>query len=139
MSIKTKRTPLLFVITLVIGLILIGTGFALEQYYKANIADKNGDGVKDWKDCDVNGDGKVDIQDIAAIARLVGQPSTTETWRYDINEDMFIDEWDVTLVSQFFGSGLSIINLYTNQGKVFTTGLILAILSVIGIVVKRRI
>ena len=139
MSIKTKTSKgsALFAATFIIGLILIGAGFAIEQYYKANIADKNGDGVKDWKDCDVNNDGKIDMKDIATIAAHNGQPSTPDTDRYDINGDGFIDEMDVYLASQFFGSGLSILNLYTNQGKVFTTGLILTILSVIGLAVRK--
>jgi hypothetical protein len=139
MSVRTKsrRGTLLFAVTLVIGLILIGAGCALEQYYKANIADKNGDGVKDWKDIDINGDGKVDMRDIYAIVLHTGQPTTADTDKYDINGDGFIDKTDAELAAQFFGEGLSVLNLYTNQGKVFTTGIILTILSVIGLVVTK--
>jgi len=135
MSIKAKRIPQLFLITLFLGLVLMGSGFALEQYYKANIADKNGDGVKDWKDCDVNNDGKIDLLDTVIISRNAEKPTTAETWRYDINEDGFIDRLDGELV---FAHRLSILNLYTNQGKVFITGVILTILSIIGMAVTKR-
>lgn len=129
--------PKFFLVTFVLGVLLIGIGFALEEYYKTSLADKNGDGVKDWRDVDINGDGCVDIRDVVLIAKNYNQPASVDP-RCDINEDGFIDEKDANLASQFFGQHLSILNLYTNQGKVFVTGLILSILSIIGMVARRH-
>jgi len=137
MKIRKGRIAAIFAVMLLLGLVLMGAGYALQEYYRANIADKNSDGVKDWKDCDVNGDNKVDIYDIVSIAGHVGWPTTVETYRYDINGDGFIDKWDAELAAQFYGQHLSILNIYTNQGKAFTTGLILTILSAMGVAVGK--
>jgi hypothetical protein len=128
----------LFVALLLIGLAMVAAGYAMEQYYKANIADKNGDGVKDWKDIDINGDGRVDMRDIVLITSKVGQPTTADNWKSDINGDGFIDETDCNLAAQFFGQGLSVLNIYTNQGKVFLSGIVVTVLALIGIVATRK-
>ncbi len=128
-----------FTLLLLLGLALMGIGYCLDEYYKANLADKNGDGVKDWKDVDINGDGRVDIRDITLIAKNYNKPVTDDyTWRCDLNGDGFIDDYDLQLAKQFFGEGLSILNIYTNQGKVFMAGLAITVLSLLGLILKRE-
>jgi hypothetical protein len=134
---STLKRKSLFIALLLAGLAMMAVGYAMEQYYRANVADKNGDGVKDWRDVDINEDGKIDILDIFLIARDVGQPTTAENWKCDINEDGFIDKTDCELASQFYGMSLSVVNLYTNQGKVFVMGVVVAALSLVGIVASR--
>ncbi|KJB85789.1 hypothetical protein AZ66_22590 [Paenibacillus sp. E194] len=44
---------------------------------------------------DVNGDGKIDLFDVMAVAKIVGQMATGDNWKYDINNDGRIDQADV--------------------------------------------
>ncbi|MFU1793751.1 dockerin type I domain-containing protein [Paenibacillus azoreducens] len=44
---------------------------------------------------DVNGDGKTDLFDVMAVAKMVGQMATGDNWKYDINNDGRIDQADV--------------------------------------------
>ncbi|MEQ7051990.1 dockerin type I domain-containing protein [Paenibacillaceae sp. P-4] len=44
---------------------------------------------------DVNGDGKIDLFDVMAVAKMVGQMATGDNWKYDINNDGRIDHADV--------------------------------------------
>ena len=127
-----------FVALLLVGLAMMTVGYAMEQYYIANIADKNGDGVKDWKDADINGDGCVDYRDARILGQAFNQPTTEENWRCDLNGDGFIDGADLDLFRQFFGEGLNMLNPYTNQGKVFVSGVIVAVLASLGIVATRK-
>lgn len=136
----SKRTA--FMVLFSVGILMVAVGYALEQYYKANIADKNRDGVKDWHDVDLNNDGRVDMQDIVLVSKYADGRSSYGLEQYDINEDGAIDRTDGELVAQFFGQSLSLININTNQGKTFITGLVVTVLSLIGIMAtwkqKRR-
>lgn len=44
---------------------------------------------------DVNGDGKIDLFDVMAVAKMVGQMATGDNWKYDINNDGRLDQADV--------------------------------------------
>lgn len=44
---------------------------------------------------DVNGDGKVDLFDVLAVAKLVDRMVTSDNWMYDINNDGRIDQADI--------------------------------------------
>jgi hypothetical protein len=48
---------------------------------------------------DVNGDGKIDLFDVMAVAKMVGQMATGDNWKYDINNDGRIDQADVEALS----------------------------------------
>jgi hypothetical protein len=48
---------------------------------------------------DVNGDGKLDIYDVMAVAKLVGQMATNDNWKYDVNNDGRIDQADVEMLT----------------------------------------
>jgi hypothetical protein len=55
---------------------------------------------------DVNGDGIVDIKDVAAVSKAFGTQPGMPLWNEaaDINRDRKIDIKDVALVSRKFGS-----------------------------------
>ncbi|WMT39889.1 dockerin type I domain-containing protein [Paenibacillus sp. D2_2] len=48
---------------------------------------------------DVNGDGKLDLYDVMAVAKLVGQMATNDNWKYDVNNDGRIDQADVEMLT----------------------------------------
>lgn len=48
---------------------------------------------------DVNGDGKIDLYDVMAVAKLTGQMVTNENWKFDINNDGRIDQADVEMLT----------------------------------------
>lgn len=54
---------------------------------------------------DVNGDGKVDMKDVGAVARLFQVPPTDPLWNpnCDINSDGKVDMKDVGIVARHFG------------------------------------
>ena len=54
---------------------------------------------------DVNGDGRVDLRDIALVARAFGATPTSPNWNpaADINGDGIINMQDITLVARHFG------------------------------------
>jgi hypothetical protein len=54
---------------------------------------------------DVNGDGRVDLKDIALVARAFGSTPTSPNWNpaADLNGDGKIDMKDITLVARNFG------------------------------------
>jgi hypothetical protein len=54
---------------------------------------------------DVNGDGIVDMSDVASVARSFGSVPGDPRWvhDYDINNDAFIDMTDISLVAHNFG------------------------------------
>ena len=49
---------------------------------------------------DVNGDGKVDLYDVMAVAKRLGQMATSENWKFDVNNDGRIDQADVEMLTQ---------------------------------------
>ncbi|WP_152396572.1 dockerin type I domain-containing protein [Paenibacillus guangzhouensis] len=61
---------------------------------------------------DVNGDGKVDLYDVMAVAKLTGQMVTNENWKYDINNDGRVDRSDVDMLTHAILSKL----LNSNEG-----------------------
>jgi len=132
------RYQMAFFVIFVIGCLLTGLGWALDLYYKSAIQDKNNDGVVDWRDVDINNDGRVDAFDVASVVKNQGVVATTEQWRYDINGDGYIDEYDVFLVRMFFGMKLAMFNIYTPQGKLTWSGIALATLGISGLVLTRR-
>jgi hypothetical protein len=62
------------------------------------------DGIIDavWRVPDVNGDGKIDMRDIGAIARRFGSPVGLEIW-FDFNSDEKIDMKDIAVTARLFG------------------------------------
>jgi len=54
---------------------------------------------------DVNGDGRVDLKDIALVARAFGSTPTSPNWNpaADINGDGVVNVQDITLVARHFG------------------------------------
>ncbi|GAA0383362.1 dockerin type I domain-containing protein [Paenibacillus motobuensis] len=44
---------------------------------------------------DVNGDGKIDLYDVMAVAKLTGQMVTNDNWKFDVTNDGKIDQADV--------------------------------------------
>jgi parallel beta-helix repeat protein len=56
---------------------------------------------------DVNGDGKVDIRDIALLARAFGQTVPPANPDLDVNQDWKIDIRDIAVVAKHFGGGIS--------------------------------
>jgi parallel beta-helix repeat protein len=52
---------------------------------------------------DVNGDGKVDIRDLAAIAKAFGQTVPPASPDLDVNQDWKIDVRDLAIVAKHFG------------------------------------
>jgi Ca2+-binding EF-hand superfamily protein len=54
---------------------------------------------------DVNGDGKVDIRDIAYVAKRYGMLPTSSGWdpNADVNDDGKIDIRDIHLVAAHYG------------------------------------
>ena len=77
------------------GILLVVLG--LQPYA---IRDMNGDGVIDWRDYDVDGDGHVDIIDISQVARAYGSTIGDEKYntRVDFNGDGVIDDFDLNAI-----------------------------------------
>jgi len=48
---------------------------------------------------DVNGDGQVDLYDVMAVSKLVGQMVTNDNWKYDVNNDGKIDQADIEMLT----------------------------------------
>lgn len=134
---KSNTVFYVFIAIFAIGLIMAISAYALDNYYKSHMIDKNGDGVVNWKDADVNGDGKVDIHDIALVAGNTG-PDTPGNVRYDLNGDGVVDGMDAAICASYFGSySLSIFNLYSAQSKLFVTSLVIAVLGFLGMFFYR--
>jgi parallel beta-helix repeat protein len=55
---------------------------------------------------DINGDGKVDIRDLAAIAKAFGQTVPPANPDLDVNQDWKIDIRDIAVVAKHFGEHL---------------------------------
>jgi Ca2+-binding EF-hand superfamily protein len=54
---------------------------------------------------DVNGDGRVDLKDIALVARAFGSTPTSPNWNpaADINGDGIVNMQDIAIVARNFG------------------------------------
>lgn len=54
---------------------------------------------------DINGDGKVDMKDIALVARSFGATSSDPTWNpaCDLNHDGIVNMIDIGMVAVHFG------------------------------------
>ncbi|AZS16789.1 dockerin type I domain-containing protein [Paenibacillus lutimineralis] len=48
---------------------------------------------------DVNGDGKIDLYDVMAVAKLAGQMVNNDNWKYDVNNDGKIDQADIEMLT----------------------------------------
>lgn len=97
-------------LVMVSALILIGSILTYEGLQPYPIKDMNGDGVVDWKDYDVNVDGKVDMLDIATVASAYGSTIGDSAYnsRCDFNADGKIDDFDLNAIEDYFGEGLTI-------------------------------
>ena len=56
---------------------------------------------------DLNGDGKVDMKDIATVAKAFGQTVPPISPDLDVNEDWKIDMRDISIVARHFGESIS--------------------------------
>lgn len=58
---------------------------------------------------DINGDGKVDITDVALVGSALGSTAGLPRWKaeYDINTDGVINIADVIIVATHYGEGSS--------------------------------
>ena len=120
------------------GLALTGMSYALDQYYRNNIADKNGDGQRDWKDADVNVDGYISIGDISLLSANRGKPVTSANWRCDLNNDNSIDDYDASILESYWGMSLSIYNPQSRQGSFFIVGLATTAIGAVGYTYTRK-
>jgi len=98
--------------------------------------DMNGDGIVDWHDLDINGDNKVDMKDLATVAKSYGSQIGDENYNpnVDFNQDGVIDDADLDLIKPYFGYPLSIYNLFNITspiGQLFIIGVILILLGII--------
>lgn len=59
-----------------------------------------------WWVLDVNGDGKIDIKDIAAVAKAFGSSPGNPRWNpmVDFNQDGKIDMQDISVSAKRFGA-----------------------------------
>ncbi|GGF85963.1 cohesin domain-containing protein [Paenibacillus aceti] len=55
---------------------------------------------------DVNGDGRIDLYDVMAVAKLTGQMVTNDNWKFDVNHDGRIDQADVEMLTDVILSQL---------------------------------
>ena len=112
---------------------------------KLVLADKNGDGIIDWRDADVNMDGVLNIRDVAIIASAYNKSVGEEGYapQADLNEDGVIDDYDIEIFWMMWdyyyqeGWKMSIINIFSVQGKLFITGVVLTTFSIIGLISLR--
>ena len=100
----TKKNAVLLAVLLVMcGVGLFYYGWAVPY----PIRDMNGDGVINWKDYDINGDGKVDMLDIVQVAVAYGSEVGDSKFnpRCDFNGDGVINDYDVNAIKDYFGQG----------------------------------
>jgi len=121
---------------MVVGLILMGMAYAesiKEPVSVVALYDMNDDGVVNWKDLDVNNDGKVDIYDIVSVAVSYGSRKGDDTFnpRCDFNQDERIDDIDLNLIKEFYGYPLSIFDVGTLEGQAFVLGLALCVMGTV--------
>lgn len=83
---KQKTLVIAGGILILIGVALIAFDVATAVDYYAMLTDKNGDGVINWHDADVNRDGVLDVFDSIAIANAQG--SHLGDSNYNINADL---------------------------------------------------
>jgi len=132
---NVKEKGLVTIALLILGAFLIYNG--LTQPYP--IRDMNSDGAINWKDYDVNGDGRVDMRDIVKVAAAYGSSVGDEKYnsRVDFNGDGVIDDYDLNAIKSYFGQGqLSLIQLLTYratqpQGMQALAGIACTILALI--------
>lgn len=116
MALKKKQIIYAGLLLTTIGIALLAYGYSQgigDASYMSLLIDKNGDGVIDWRDCDVNHDGVLDIFDSivvgAAMNTIQGQPLYNDAC--DLNGDHAISIIDS-----------NILRAYTQQFRLLTLG-----------------
>ncbi|MDP4144000.1 MAG: IPT/TIG domain-containing protein [Bacillota bacterium] len=80
----------------------LGNVLSTNQVYNFTIKDNVDINANFIDNCDINSDGKVDILDLASVAKNYNMKSTNTNWisRYDFNKDGIIDIYDLVLCSK---------------------------------------
>jgi hypothetical protein len=106
----TKHSRSAFVRSLVVLFLLTFQLLVSGNYAQArDVTSLEFNSISSSLSTDVNGDGKVDIQDLSEVASSYGIRSGDSRWKakYDINNDGLIDIFDLTLVSKDIGKVVS--------------------------------
>ncbi len=144
---KIGRVTIVGLLVLIIGVALTVYALMVAEALPHGLIDKNGDGVIDWHDADVNNDGKVNILDTMRISLLYGQTSSNDpNWavdsRCDLNGDNIIDTADYNICASFWGSALSWTNAFNPAliiGDYGLAGMTLIIVGSVTVIYEEKV